>query len=510
MHRSNFTTASTIVSVMKSRCEVRGARRGARPFGSGILWAFVAACLLILPLPARAQGTVTILHLNDVYEITPVEAGRAGGLARVARLRAEMKSRDPSLLTTLGGDYLSPSALGTARVNGERLNGKQMVAVLNVAGIEWGTFGNHEFDIPEAALRARLAESKFKLVASNVTDAGGALFPNTVSTAVIPVKTRSGVVRVGLIGLTIDANKQSWVRYGEPISAAKAAIAEIQGQFDVLVAITHLALAGDQQLAEEVPAIDVILGGHEHENWVLERGEHFTPIVKADANVRTVAIVTIDVPRKGSRPVISARMRRIDDAMKDGPKTAAEVKKWVDLGFAAFRADGFEPNNVVTRIDTPLYGREAMVRNGPTTLTVLICDAMRHDSGTPIAVFNSGSIRIDDVVPPGPVTEYDVIRVLPFGGKMVKATFTGALLSRILQVGDQNRGTGGYLQSAGVPAAIDPAGRYTLTISDFLLTGQEANLGFLTRQNPDISDITDLRDIRLAVIDELKRRFAPK
>ena len=72
---------------------------------------------------------------------------------------------------------MSPSALGTARVNGERLNGKQMVAVLNAAGIEWGTFGNHEFDIPEAALRARLAESKFKLVASNVTDGTGALFP---------------------------------------------------------------------------------------------------------------------------------------------------------------------------------------------------------------------------------------------------------------------------------------------------------------------------------------------
>ena len=135
---------------------------------------------------------------------------------------------------------------------------------------------------------------------------------------------------------------------------------------------------------------------------------------------------------------------------------------------------------------------------------------MRHDSGTPIAVFNAGSIRIDDVVTPGPVTEYDVIRVLPFGGKMVKATFTGALLSRILQIGVQNRGTGGYLQVSGVPATIDPAGRYTLTTSDFLLTGGEANLGFLTRQNPDISDITDLRDIRLAVIDEIKRRFPGK
>jgi hypothetical protein len=54
------------------------------------------------------------------------------------------------------------------------------------------------------------------------------------------------------------------------------------------------------------------------------------------------------------------------------------------------------------------------------------------------------------------------------------------------------------------PASIDQPGRYTLPIRHFLLTGGEANLGFLTRQNRN-SDITDLRDVRMAVIDEMKR-----
>jgi 5'-nucleotidase len=455
---------------------------------------------------AHGPATFTILHFNDVYEIMPVEAGKAGGLARVARFRAELKAKDPTLLTTLGGDYVSPSALGTARIDGEPLRGKQMVAVLNLVGVDWATFGNHEFDIPEAALRARLAESKFKLVSSNVTDAAGALFPNTVSSAIVPIKTSGGTVRVGLIGLTIDVNRQAWVRYADPVASAKKAIDGIRGRYDVLIALTHLTLAGDQQLAEQVPDIDLILGGHEHENYVVERGEHFTPIVKADANVRTLAIVTVRVPGHGQHPTASARIERIDDRLKDGPKTAAEVKKWVDAGFAAFRKDGFDPANVVARIDTTLYGREAAVRNGSTTLTELICEAMRKEAATDIAVMNSGSIRIDDVVPPGPVTEYDVIRVLPFGGKILKATFTGALLSRVLQIGVQNRGTGGYLQTAGVPQTIDPAGRYTVAITDFLLTGGEANLGFLTRTNPEISNVQELRDIRMAVIDELKRR----
>ena len=46
-----------------------------------------------------------------------------------------------------------------------------------------------------------------------------------------------------------------------------------------------------------------------------------------------------------------------------------------------------------------------------------------------------------------------------------------------------------------------------LAISDFLLTGGEQNLGFLTRANPEITNVTELRDIRMAVIDELKRRW---
>jgi 5'-nucleotidase / UDP-sugar diphosphatase len=481
----------------------------------------IAAAVLVLlwsiVSPASAQprahgpATFTILHLNDVYEITPGDAGRAGGLARVGGFRARLKAQDPTLLTTLGGDFVSPSALGTARVNGEQLRGRQMVAVLNIVGIDWATFGNHEFDLPEAALRARLAEARFKLVSSNVPDASGALFPNTVRTAIVPIKTPGGVVRVGLIGLTIDTNKQPWVRYAPPIDAAESAIAEIKGKYDVLVALTHLSLAGDQQLAEQVPDVDLILGGHEHENWIVERGLHFTPIIKADANVHSLAVVTVRVPslprRAGdaARPIISARLQKVDPSVKEGPKTAAEVKKWVDLGFAAFRAQGFDPFDVVATIDEPLYGRESAVRNGPTRLTEIIVDGMRHDAATQMAVFNSGSIRIDDTVPPGPVTQYDVIRILPFGGKTLKATFTGALLKKVLEIGEQNRGTGGYLQTAGIPGTIDPAARYTLAITEFLLTGGEQNLGFLTRQNPEITDITEFRDVRLALIDELKR-----
>ena len=473
---------------------------------------------LAIPAPARAQqapAAVTILHFNDVYEISAVEAGHTGGLARLAKFRATLKTQHPNLITTLGGDYLSPSALGTARVDGERLAGKQMVAVLNVLGLDWATFGNHEFDIGEAGLRARIAESKFRIVSSNVTDKNGKPFDGTVTHAVVPVKAGRRTVRIGLFGLTIDSNKQSWVRYAPPVESARAAVAELQKEkVDAIVALTHLALSSDRELTEQVPDIDLILGGHEHENWVIERGPRFTPIVKADSNVRTVAVVTLRIPAPPgrtavpvpTRPDVTTKIVKIDDTMQSDPRTVDEVRKWTDAAYAAFRAQGFEPDEVIKTVDRALRGTEAAVRNGPTLLTDLICDAMRHEAGTEIAVLNAGSIRIDDVLIPGPVTQLDVIRVLPFGGPVLRATVTGALLSKVLAIGEQNKGSGGYLLYVGLPAKIDPAARYTVAVPDFLLTGGERGLDFLKRDHPDVTDVKELRDVRQALIDEIKRR----
>ena len=222
--------------------------------------------------------------------------------------------------------------------------------------------------------------------------------------------------------------------------------------------------------------------------------------MRAPAFTGTTACVT--VPANGL-PSLSVTF---DETMKEDPRTAAEVRRWTDVAYKAFRAQGFEPDEVIKVVDRPLRGTEAAVRNGPTLLTELICDAMRHEAGTEIAVLNAGSIRIDDVLIPGPVTQLDVIRILPFGGPVVRATVSGALLSKVLAIGEQNKGSGGYLLTAGLPATIDPAARYTVAFTDFLLTGGERNLDFLKRDNPDLTDIKDLRDIRQALIDEIKRR----
>ncbi|WP_017718541.1 hypothetical protein [Kamptonema formosum] len=100
----------------------------------------------------------------------------AGGLARSGTRRKQLLQKNPRTHTILAGDFLSPSALGTAKVNGEPLAGKHFVAVLNVMGLDWATFGNHEFDLNEKPLKARLKECRFKMFSSNVFNAAGKPF----------------------------------------------------------------------------------------------------------------------------------------------------------------------------------------------------------------------------------------------------------------------------------------------------------------------------------------------
>jgi 5'-nucleotidase len=473
----------------------------------------IAAC-------GRAPATFTILHFNDVYEIEPVEGGHSGGLARVAAFRANLLKTAAPVVTTLGGDYLSPSAIGTANVDGQPLAGRQMVDVLNAVGVDWATFGNHEFDVPESAFRQRLAEQKFRIVSSNVTDANGLGFEGTVRSAVLPVHTRARDLRIGLIGLTIDANQKSWVKYRPPIEAARTEIARIRaaGPVDAIVALTHLSLAEDQALVTAEDDIDVVLGGHEHENWMIRRGPRFTPIVKADANVRTVAVVTLTFDRGDGRPTVSATLHDIDDRIAPDPAVDAIARKWRTAAFDAFRREGFTPEAAVASLPEPLDGRESTVRNGPGLLTdILAASLLREAKSADLAIMNSGSVRIDDVLPQGPITQYDIIRILPFGGRVVSATFDGALLAQVLDVGLKNQGTGGFLQTAGVTHAgtrwlirekpLNPSGRYRVALTDFLLTGGEANLGFLVRTNPHVHDVEELRDVRQAVIEELRARY---
>ena len=476
-----------------------------------------AALPSLLP-PPPTGATVTILHFNDVYEITPVEGGRAGGLARVATIRQQLQAARGQVLTTLGGDFLSPSALGTARVDGQALAGRQMVAVLNAVGLDWTTLGNHEFDVAEPQFRARVAESRFRYVVSNVTDTAGVPFPGTTPRAVVSIQQKGRTIRLGLVGALLPATRAPWVRYEDQYAAVRREVARLRDSVDAVVALTHQYYYEDDRLASEVDGLDLILGGHEHDNFLIRRGTHLTPIVKSDGNVRSVQVVTLHFGARGTRPVVTTELVPVTDAIPEEPGVKREVDKWLDLAFAGYVRDGFRPRELVATLAEPLDARESSIRARATNMTDLMLAALRREApDAEVGIFNAGSVRIDDVVPPGPITQYDIIRILPFGGPLVRVDVTGRVLTQVLLAGRRNVGIGGYLHGYGATVngdqvlvggrPIEPERKYAVVTTDFMLTGREANMAFFSTANPEITGRRNLRDVRVPLIEELKARY---
>ncbi len=110
---------------------------------------------------------VVFVQLNDVYEISPLSGGKAGGLARVHTLKKQYLESNPNTYMVMAGDFLSPSVYNSLMYEGKRIRGKQMVDVMNAAGRDLAIFGNHEFDFSENELLDRINESAFKWIASN-------------------------------------------------------------------------------------------------------------------------------------------------------------------------------------------------------------------------------------------------------------------------------------------------------------------------------------------------------
>lgn len=519
-----------------------------------LMSAVVAGCS---PRPATTQPEqslrkaddiveVTLLQLNDVYEIAPIENGAFGGMARVATIRKQLLEENSNTFTFLAGDFISPSAIGTSVFQGTRINGAQMVAAMNSAGVDYVTFGNHEFDLGYAPLQQRLNESAFTWISSNIQytpseegevkpffkilDGVEHPLPEYV---ILRAKNPYGKeLRIGVLALTIGTNQPPYVVWHDPFGAARRVYDLLKPQTDYVIALTHLSIDEDRKLAGLVPELKLILGGHEHTNMMFKVGE--TLIAKADANARTVFVHRMRWSFAKTSLSICSELKTVDATVPEDSATAAVVQLWTERAYQGFRASGFEPDRVVTTLDEPLDGRESSIRYRQTNLGRAIGSAMlAASSRARIALFNSGSVRLDDELR-GTVTQYDIIRTLPFGGKILEVALRGRLLRRVLDAGRHNAGRGGYLQYVGVlPKAdadpygpgtmewfaggkpIDSLSTYWVVVSDYLLSGREQGIEFFRRDNPDVVSVLEpdmqnpddtRRDIRLTVVRYLSKR----
>ena len=238
---------------------------------------------------------VTLLQLNDVYQFDPVDQGKRGGIARVMTLKKQIQQESPNTLFLLAGDTISPS------VESITYRGAQMIDAWNVAGVDYATFGNHEFDYGPPTLMERMHESKFKWIAANVIDRNTKKPFGGAESYVI--REFNGV-KVGIFGLVLPDTKNTSrpgpdVDFLSPCETARKVVSEIHDRgAKVVVALTHLSMGEDKEVAK-CADVDVIIGGHEH--TLLESAAGGAPIFKMTADARELGRIDLNINQKDGK-----------------------------------------------------------------------------------------------------------------------------------------------------------------------------------------------------------------
>jgi 5'-nucleotidase len=447
----------------------------------------VAACATPLrPIGPLAEPTVriTLLQVNDVYTLEPVDEGRRGGLARLATLVKRIRHENPATLFALGGDAISPSVASTL------LRGEQMIAGLNAIGLDLATFGNHEFDFGPSVLADRMRESAFTWLSANVLDRrSGRPFGGAQADVFLTL----GGVRIGVFGLTTPATAATSspgpdVEIREPIGVARALTADLRGRgAQLIVAVTHQEMAEDRALAAAPGVeVDVILGGHEHEPLIAEEGR--TLITKGGADARYLVQVDLWIGSDGRLRERSWTFHEVSARIPPDPDTEKVVRAWGERV-------GRELDVVVGQTAVPLEGRRGRLRTEETNLGDFIADAMRARLKTDVALINGGGIRSDRIIPPGALTRRDLAAMSPFGNVVMTLELTGKTLREVLEqaLPQREHEAGGFLQVSGLTvtydpaqpagqrvvamtvggAPLDPARRYTAAVIDYIAAGKD-------------------------------------
>lgn len=471
---------------------------------------------------------ISLIQINDVYEIAPLNAGKEGGLARVGTLKKQYLQKNPNTLLLIAGDFLSPSVYNSLKYNGQNIRGAQMVDALNAAGLDIAVFGNHEFDIKENELQSRINESKFQWISANAfqnTKSGIKPFAKItgLDTSWIPkyiireFTDKDGTkAKVGFIGVVLPFNKAPYVKYETPANdIVKAIYNQIKDSCDAVVAITHQTMEEDLALAKQLPQLAAILGGHEHDQRFEQSGPVY--VAKAMANAKSAYVTELHINKQSKKVTATPVLEVINEKIALDQSVTEVVEKWINIANDNFSKLGFDANKVVIEKGEDLDGRESAIRSSYTNLGVLVVESAKAAwPEAQAAIVNSGSIRVDDVLSM-PITQYDIIRTMPYGGSVKLIDIKGDLLIKILNQGVANKGEGGFLQlskSISRPdniwlidkKEIQNDSFYKIAITDFLLTGGEANLGYLLPTNPAISKVTEpttpaQSDIRKAFIE---------
>ena len=418
--------------------------------------------------PKPLDGKTVILHTNDVH-------GSIELYAKVAAMKDDYEAQGAQVILADAGDY----SQGTVYVSVNK--GKDAVTMMNAAGYDVATIGNHEFDYGYAQLKSNLDSAAFKVVCANVLQDGSPVFDaytminkGGVQVAFVGLETPEAQTKANpalIQGLTFLAGDEMYDAVQTQVDAARTAGA------DIVIVLSHLGVDSSSEpntsydLYKKVNGIDFIIDGHSH--TVMTKGPEGEPIQSTGTALNNIGVITIDNATKKIEsneliPIwhteeVDGKEVPVYDYTKSDETVANAAKAIID----PIDAD-YDQKFAESAVD--LNGAKAPGnRTEETNLGDLITDAMMWaiktkapgvDMNNAVAITNGGGIRA--AIAKGDITKKDVNTVLPFGNTLAVVYVKGSELLEALEVSTYctPKSLGGFPQFAGMEVELNTACEY--------------------------------------------------
>lgn len=407
---------------------------------------------------AEMAGKTVILHTNDVH-------GAVEGYAYIAQLKADYEAKGAEVILVDAGDF----SQGTTYVSSTK--GADAVTMMNAAGYDVVTLGNHEFDYGYAQLKENMSKAKFKVVCADVFNEDG----TPIFDASYTYTTKSGV-KVGFFGMETPETQTKanpalikGLTFADKDVFTKAAADQVAAlkDADVVICLAHLGVDAESapyrstDLYAAVKGIDFIIDGHSH--TVMTKGEKGEPIQSTGTAFKNIGVIVID---DDSKKIESNSLYEIkEDTAKDAT-VAAAAKVIVDRVNNEYGVKFATSKVELNGAKAPNGNRDVETNNGD-----LITDAMRWkvlqnkdgltvNEDHVVAITNGGGIRA--AIAKGDVTKKDINTVLPFGNTVAVVYVTGEQLLEALEASTFSTPTavGGFPQVSGINFTIHTGKAY--------------------------------------------------
>jgi 5'-nucleotidase len=441
----------------------------------------LAAALLALGAAPGQAFILNVLHINDFHSrIQSINAFDStcsaedeaagecfGGAARlftaINQLRDEIEAAGGNVLVLDAGDEFQGSLFFTT------YTGQAEAEMMNRIGFDAMVFGNHEFDLGPEPLAKFIETAEFPVISGSVDVSGDNMLAGRAEDHLV---LDIGGEKVAILGATAPdtpeiASPGPTVSFRDPVEYLAAKVAELEGQgVDKIIVASHLGVEGDIAVAEAVPGIDLIVGGHSHtlfSNTVEDAPYSYpfgangpdgapVPIVQAGSYSKYLGAIELTFDEAGKVTSATGDTRLLDASVTPDPEILARIE---ELAGPIEELMGEEVAEVAADID----GSRESCRAGECQMGNLVAEAMLDrvaGQGVTIALQNGGGLRAS--IGAGTVTKGDVIAVLPFQNTLSTFNIPGSAIVAALEngVSQVEEGGGRFPQVAGLKFTWDP------------------------------------------------------